>query len=106
MKETFYIFKLDKQNRILIPVNARTIYGFEDIVYFRLQQIEGENYLEMSGYTLKLYQSIASMDGKGRIILPKEVRDKFELKPQDTLLSYEGQDEEHRSLLLKKVRRL
>ncbi len=105
MKETFYIFKLDKQNRILIPVNARTIYGFEDIVYFKLQQIEGENYLEMSGYTLKLYQSMANIDEKGRIILPKEVREKFELKPKDTLVSYEGQDEEHRSLLLRKVRR-
>ncbi len=88
MKETFYIFKLDSQNRILIPVNARTIYGFEDIVYFKLQQIEGENYLEMSGYTLKLYQSMAHIDDKGRIFLPKEVREKFELKPKDTLVSY------------------
>ncbi len=105
MKETFYIFKLDSQNRILIPVNARTIYGFEDIVYFKLQQIEGENYLEMSGYTLKLYQSMARIDDKGRIFLPKEVREKFELKPKDTLVSYEGKDEEHRSLLLRKVRR-
>ncbi len=102
MKETFYIFKLDAQNRILIPVNARTIYGFENIVYFKLQQIDGENYLEMSGYTLKLYQSMANIDDKGRIILPKEVRDKFELKPKDILISYEGQDEEQRSLLLKK----
>lgn len=106
MKETVYVFRLDSQNRILVPLMARQIYGFEDDVYLKLQVIDGEKYLQISGREIQFFQSMSKLDEKGRFSVPKEVREKFEFSPHQEFDSYEEEiDSDNRTLLLKKVYR-
>lgn len=104
MNETVYIFKLDMQNRITLTSMLRQVYDFNDLIYMKLQVIDGEKYLQISGYEIDFYQAISKQDYKGRISIPKEVREKFDIQTGDKLESYENEgDPNHRSLLLKKV---
>lgn len=106
MKETVYVFKLDSQNRILVPLMAQQIYGFEDDVYLKLQVIDGEKYLQISGREIQFFQSMSKLDEKGRFSVPKEVMEKLEFSPHQEFDSYEEEiDSNNRTLLLKKVYR-
>lgn len=104
MKETLYVFRLDKQFRVTVPMLAREMYFFDKIVYLKLQVIEGVKYLQISGKKLDYYQASVGMDAKGRFIIPKEAREKLDLKVGDKLDSFDTEiDSDDRTLLLKKV---
>lgn len=101
-KETFYQFKLDKQYRILFPVEVREVYGIENLVYLKLQVIDGERYLQISGRPIDFFQAQAKVDEKYRLIIPKSVREKFGISAGDEFDSFESEvDTSNRSLLLK-----
>ena len=57
MNETVYIFKLDMQNRITLTSMLRQVYDFNDLIYMKLQVIDGEKYLQISGYEIDFYQA-------------------------------------------------
>ena len=59
MNETVYIFKLDMQNRITLTSMLRQVYDFNDLIYMKLQVIDGEKYLQISGYEIDFYQAIS-----------------------------------------------
>ncbi len=101
IRETFYRFKLDKQYRILIPVEVREVYGIESQVYLKLQVIDGEKYLQISGRPINFFQAQAKVDEKYRLIIPKSVREKFSISAGDEFDSFESEmDTSNRSLLL------
>lgn len=105
MKETIYTFSIDSQNRMLIPQGAREVYGISDTVYMKLQVIDDVHYLQISGTALNYYQMTTSTDEKGRIIVNKELRKKFECGPGTEFDSFDTEmDCPQRSLLLRKVR--
>lgn len=105
MKETIYTFSIDKQNRMLIPQGAREIYGISDTVYMKLQVIDDVRYLQISGTAMNFYQMTTSTDEKGRIIMNKDLRKKFECGPGTEFDSFDTEmDSPQRSLLLRKVR--
>jgi AbrB family looped-hinge helix DNA binding protein len=104
MKETIYVFKVDSQNRISLPLMAREIYGFKKEVYFKLQVIDGQKYLQISGTAIEFYHTMSKLDTKGRVIIPKEAREKLDICCGDTFDTYEDEiDSKERSLLLRKV---
>lgn len=106
MKETIYTFKIDRENRILIPIEAREIYGIKDTIYMKLQVIDDERYLHMSGYALDYYQMTASVTEKGRFNVSKEIRKKFGVGPGSEFDSFDTEmDGNNRSLLLRKVKK-
>ena len=85
MNETVYIFKLDMQNRITLTSMLRQVYDFNDLIYMKLQVIDGEKYLQISGYEIDFYQAISKQDYKGRISIPKEVRENLIFKLEISL---------------------
>lgn len=103
MKETMYVFKVDPQYRILLPVMAREVYGFEKDVYIKLQVIDEQKYIQISGKAIEFFHTMSKVDAKGRFILPKEVRNKFDIMCGDELESFEDEiDSQNRSLLLRR----
>ena len=104
MKETMYVFKVDSQYRVTIPAMARKLYCFEKDVYFKLQVINEQKYLQISGKEIDFYHTTSKIDSKGRCIIPKEARDKFDIKCDELFDSFEDEiDSNNRSLLLRKV---
>lgn len=106
MKETLYIFKVDSQYRVLLPIMSREIYSFEEKVYLKLQVINSQKYLQISGREINFFQGLCKLDGKGRFIIPKEVREKFEIKSGDYFDAFEEEiDSKNRTLLLRKTKK-
>lgn len=104
MKETVYIFKVDSQYRIALTSMIRLIYDFNNAVYIKLQVIDEQKYIQISGHEIDFYQAISTMDPKGRFVIPKEVRQKFDIQKGDSFESFEDEvDSNERSLLLRKV---
>lgn len=104
MKETVYMFKVDAQYRIMLTSMTQIIYDFNRTVYIKLQVIDEQKYIQISGHKIEFYQAISTMDQKGRFVLPKEVRQKFDIQKGDSFEAYEDElDSNKRSLLLKKV---
>lgn len=104
MKETVYIFKVDSQYRIALTSMIRLIYDFNNAVYIKLQVIDEQKYIQISGHEIEFYQAIPTMDQKGRFVIPKEVRQKFDIQKGDSFESFEDEvDSNERSLLLRKV---
>lgn len=102
MNETMYIFKLDVQTRVTIPAEARRIFGFENVVYMKLHVENGIKYIQIAGHEIEFYHCSACLDKKGRFIVPREVREKFNLKKGDILISFEQEkDNLKRSLFLR-----
>ncbi len=102
MNETMYIFKLDAQARITIPAEARKIFDFEDIVYMKLHIVDEVKYIQIAAFEIEFYHCSAKIDKKGRFFVPKEVKEKFNLKKGDVLISFEEEkDVTKRSLFLR-----
>lgn len=102
IKETFYQFRLDRQYRILFPVEMREVYGIESQVYLKLQVIDGKKYLQISGRPIEFFQAQTKVDEKFRVIIPKFVREKLNISAGDEFDSFEAEiDSSNRSLLLK-----
>lgn len=107
MKETWYMFKVDSQYRICLNENVRKIYSFEKEVYLKLQVIDGQKYIQISGKAIEFFHSLARMDKKGRFVIPKEVREKLDIECGDRFDSYEDEvDSKSRTLLLRKQERV
>lgn len=106
MKETLYIFKVDSQYRIGLPVMVREVYSFESKVYLKLQVIDGQKYLQISGREIQFFQGLATLDEKGRFTISKEIREKIGVDRGDKFDSFEEEiDSKNRSLLLKKIKK-
>lgn len=102
IKETFYLFRLDKQYRILLPAEMREVYGIESQVYLKLQVMDSERYLQISGRPIDFFQAQVKLDEKFRLTIPKSVREKFGISTGDEFDSFESEvDTSDRSLLLK-----
>ena len=103
IRETFYQFKLDKQSRILLPKTLREVYEFDKITYMKLLVLEAQLYLKLMGKEFDFYQMTATIDEKGRLFIPREVRDKLDFAPGIILDSFEQEvDMTTRHILLKK----